>query len=211
MSLRENKDEKEKEKINFIRNKCIHYDKLILQFSNNYNINKNINKDLNININSFYCNNCKEIFSFGFKDNYIKAIPFEDINTFYYKNNHNNIDSNDEINILLIYENMRKFNYNNYNYKEDSLEYEIDRKDAIDFISELGIKYKISEDCMYSAILYMDIIANEDKNIIENLDIYAIGCFFLAGKIKLKLIFIYLLSINNYLINNNIIIYSKIY
>ena len=134
-----------------------HKEKLILQYSN-------------MEINSFFCKICKKILSFGYEENYKSVIPYE------------KIEGNSDNNIFLIYEKMRKFVYNTYNYKEDFLEYELERKEAIDFLSKLGMKYKISEDCMYSAILYMDIIANDDKNVINNLDLYAIGCFFLAGK-----------------------------
>ena len=137
-------------------NKCPHGNKMIV-------IVKNTLYD-----NIEFCSECNQIYLKNKNEETIKSISF-------YKEK----EKSESINLLLLYQNMREKDcnfmskYENFNIN--------DRKGMISFITKLVNKYKVSEDSFNLTVLFLDIILSQiPKNYLE-LDLLAIGSFFLAG------------------------------
>jgi len=88
----------------------------------------------------------------------------------------------DFINPIILYEKMRNVDNNSYIYFDNS--FKEDRKDIITFITKLVNKYKTSEETFYLSILFLDIIFSKIIKNNAELDLIAIGSFFLAGELR---------------------------
>jgi len=116
----------------------------------------------------FFCKECQGI-------NIIEKnqVPAKTISYF------NKKENSELINPFFLYQKMRSGDKNLSLPNENCYSYE--RKDIVNFMTKLTNKFKVSQESFYLAILFLDYIIPQIPNNNSELDLLAIGSFFLAG------------------------------
>jgi hypothetical protein len=89
-----------------------------------------------------------------------------------------------ELDLYDIFQNMKNYTHD---HRQVSKKYLILRRDLLDYIKQLTRKYKLCRYTFHLTVFLLDVLShNEDLMYEANLELLAVGCFLLAGKLSLN-------------------------